>query len=115
MMINFMVICLQPNCRDYRAQVNYLLNMKLTICLNSCVRIKKINKQMSKVLQEIIFKSSADPIDTHSGKQSCVSSTVSTTIVSTTGNSVKTIFVYQLFSNTTRKQCEPKPNFYKHA
>ena len=31
MMINFTVICLQPTCRDYRAQVNYVLSMKLTI------------------------------------------------------------------------------------
>ena len=43
-------------------------------------------------------------IDTHSGKQFLISSTVSTTVVSTTGNTVKTVSKYQLFSNTTRKQ-----------
>ena len=51
---NFMVICLQSSCGDYRAQVNYALNMKLTIsCLNICFRMRKINKRMSKLLQEI--------------------------------------------------------------
>ena len=54
MMINFTVICLQPTCRDYRAQVNYVLSMKLTIsCLNTCFRVRKFNKRMSKLLQEI--------------------------------------------------------------
>ena len=54
MMIIFTVICLQPNCRDYRAQVNYALNMKLTISwLNTCFTMRKINKRMSKLLQEI--------------------------------------------------------------
>ena len=53
-MINFTVICLQPNCGDYRAKVNDALNMKLTIsCLSTCVRMRKINKRMSKLLQEI--------------------------------------------------------------
>ena len=54
MMINFTVICLQQNCRDYQAQVNYLLNMKLTISrLNSWFIMRKISKWMSKLLQEI--------------------------------------------------------------
>ena len=37
MMINFTVMCLQTNCGDFGAQVNYVLNMKLTMsCLNTC-------------------------------------------------------------------------------
>ena len=36
-------------------------------------------------------------------------------VVSTTDNTLKTVSKYQLFSNATRKRCEPKHNFYKHA
>ena len=118
MMINFMVICLQSSCGDYRAQVNYALNMKLTIsCLNTCFRMRKINKRLSKLLQEInlqvLHQTPSTPVQANSPVYD--QSYQSTTAVSTTGNTVKTISKYQLFSNTTRKQCEPKPNFYKHV
>ena len=54
MMIHFTVISLQPKCRDYRAEVNYTLNMKLAISyLNTCFRMRRITKQMLKLLQEI--------------------------------------------------------------
>ena len=53
-MIHFTVISLQPKCRDYRAEVIYTLNVKLAISyLNTCFRMRRITKQMSKLLQEI--------------------------------------------------------------
>ena len=122
MMINFTMICLQPNCGDYRAQVNSTLNMKLTIPgLNTCFRMRKINKRMSKLLQEINLQVFSQPHqhpfrqvvlyfinhinNRHINKRQYCQDKFQTLTVSNC----------LLFSNTTRKPCEPKPNFHKHA
>ena len=47
MMINFTVICLQPNCGEYQAQVNYTLNMKLTILCLFRVKLAAGDQQLS--------------------------------------------------------------------
>ena len=112
MMINFTVICLQPNCGDYQAQVNYTLNMKFTIsCLNTCFRMRKINKRISKLLQETNLQVLRQPHRHPFSQTVLYIISVSTTIVSTTGNTVKTISKYQLFSNATRKQWKPNSTF----
>ena len=69
MIINFTVRCLQPNYGYYRAQINYALNIKLTIsCLNTSFGMRKINMRMLSCCKRPIYKSSANLFYTHSGK-----------------------------------------------